>query len=100
MKISQFAFDVVDKFIRRYDYQFFQRDTDSLYLGLAHDTFEDCVKPHLRDEFEQKKSDIFVQCLCGKTCTNQFCDKRKLGLMKLEGFATHAVALTSKTHTE
>jgi len=100
MKISQFFWDVLDRYIDRNDYQIFQMDTDSLYFGLSEQCFEDCVKPDLFDEYERRKGDIFVQCLCGKKCTNPSCDKRKLNLMKLENYATHAVAITSKTHTE
>jgi len=54
----------------------------------------------MREEFERKKGNIFVQCKCDKECTNPNCDKRKLGLMKLESMSTHAIAITSKTHTE
>jgi len=100
MKISEFFYDVLDYFIDRDDYQIFQMDTDSLYFGLSKKTFEECVKPELRDEYESCKGDIFVQCLCDKQCANPRCDKRKLNLMKLENYATHAVAITSKTHTE
>jgi len=100
MKISQFFWDVLDYFIDRDDYQIFQMDTDSLYFGLAKKTFEQCVKPHLMYEYERRKGSIFVQCLCDKQCQNPDCDKRKLNLMKLENYATHAVAITSKTHTE
>ena len=100
MKISEFFYDVLDYFIEKNDYQIFQMDTDSLYFGLSKKTFEECVKPALRSEFERRKAEIFVQCLCGKKCDNPDCDKRKLNLMKLENYATHAVAITSKTHTE
>lgn len=100
MKISEFFWDVLDRYVDRDHYQIFQMDTDSLYFGLAKQSFEECVKDELWDEFQRRKSKIFVQCLCGKKCDNVNCDKRKLNLMKLENYATHAVAITSKTHTE
>jgi len=100
MKISEFAWDVVDKYIDRDSYQFFQMDTDSLYIGLAGMSFEDCVKPSMKDEFDACKEKIFVQCECDGECENPRCDRRSLNKMKVENLSTHGVALTSKTHTE
>ena len=41
-----------------------------------------------------------MQCTCEKECSNPLCDKRKLGLMKMENRSSCAIALSSKTHTE
>ena len=34
-------------------------DTDSLYIAFAQDNIDDCVKPELREEWDQKKWDYF-----------------------------------------
>jgi hypothetical protein len=100
MKLSKFVF-VMDKFVGRDRYTIVQCDTDSLYVGLPAETFDESVLPEMREEYELYKDTIFVQCnTCKKDeCVNRNCDKRTLGLMKEEVICTHSVALTSKTHT-
>merc|ERR1739841_272629 len=36
-------------------YQLMETDTDSLYIAFARDTIDECVKPHLRDEWNTEK---------------------------------------------
>ncbi len=41
-------------------YQLMQTDTDSLYIALARENIDDCVKPHLLEEWKMKKSEFFT----------------------------------------
>ena len=40
-------------------YQLMETDTDSLYIAFARDSIDDCVKPHLRDEWNTEKWNWF-----------------------------------------
>lgn len=51
LKMLQFAFDFLDKFISRRDYQLCEMDTDSLYMALSGESLDDLVKPELRHNY-------------------------------------------------
>ena len=51
LRMLQFHFDLVDKYLSRDDYQLCEMDTDSLYMALSKPTFEEAVQPHLLPEF-------------------------------------------------
>ena len=118
MKMLQFHYDFVDKYLSREDYQLCEMDTDSLYMALSTSTLEEAVKPNMRDEFYQEWSkwfpsqacDVhqadFVSCrLTQQTWTPPPCclqrqkfDKRTPGLFKTEYTGDGIVALCSKTY--
>jgi len=50
LKMYQFYYDCIDKYIDRKDYQYITTDTDSAYMALAGD-FNELIKPELRDNF-------------------------------------------------
>ena len=41
-------------------YQLMECDTDSLYIAFAKETIDECVKPHLKEEWNKVKSQYFV----------------------------------------
>lgn len=88
-----------NKWIGKENYSIIHCDTDSIYMGMPKYKLEDCILPEMREDFEKRKHEVFVQCECGAKCKNENCDKRKFDLVKLEHKSTHSVALTSKTHT-
>nr|KAG5685265.1 hypothetical protein BaRGS_008923 [Batillaria attramentaria] len=51
LRMLQFHYDLVDKFVSRADYQLCEMDTDSLYMALSTSSFEEAVKPELRQDF-------------------------------------------------
>jgi len=51
LKMYQFYYDCVDKYLDRSDFQYIGTDTDSAYMALA-GNFEDSIKPELRETFE------------------------------------------------
>ena len=55
LRMLQFYYDFLDKYIDRRDYELIQMDTDSMYFALSHDTLEDAVKPELKQDFENNK---------------------------------------------
>ncbi|XP_070178816.1 uncharacterized protein, partial [Littorina saxatilis] len=54
LRMLQFHFDLVDKFLSRDDYQLCEMDTDSLYMVLSTPSFEDAVKLSLRAQSTDK----------------------------------------------
>ena len=55
LRMLQFYYDFLDKYIDRRDFELIQMDTDSMYFALSHDTLEEAVKPELLQEFEREK---------------------------------------------
>ena len=94
LKMLQFYYDCVDKYIDRSDYQYMYMDTDSAYMALT-DSFEKLIKPELQKEFELERNKWFPRT---DTPENKAYDKRKPGLFKEEYNGDGMVALCSKTY--
>jgi hypothetical protein len=95
LKMLQFNYDCVDKYIDRSNYQLMQMDTDSSYMALAGETFEELVKPHMKEEFEKDKNNWFPRT---DTPEHIKYDKRTPGLFKEEKSGVAMIALCSKTY--
>ena len=87
LRMLQFYYNFLDKYIDRRDYELIQMETDSMYFALSYATLEEAVKPELLKEFENHKK----QWLSWDKWSN-----RELGLFKLEKEGTRAIALCSK----
>ena len=94
LRMLEFYYDCVDKYIERIDYQYMYMDTDSAYMALT-DDFENLVKPELRNEFEKDRNTWFPRT---DTDENKAYDKRKPGLFKTEHEGDGMIALCSKTY--
>ena len=51
LKMLEFVYDCIKKYIPDDCYEFIEMDTDSLYLSLCSNSLDDVVKPELREEF-------------------------------------------------
>ncbi|XP_025085055.1 uncharacterized protein LOC112558684 isoform X2 [Pomacea canaliculata] len=120
LKMLQFYYDCVDKFVDRSNFQLCEMDTDSLYMALAAPRFEDAVRPELQQRFFQEYTQWFPGQACDQhhqdfvhSKTNHkpwdpsacpAClqrardDKRTPGLFKTEYTGDGIVALCSKTY--
>ena len=76
LRMLQFKYDCVDKYIDRSDYQYIQMDTDSAYMALT-DDFEKLIKPELKEEFLRERNKWFP-------LHNDKADQRTPGLFKTE----------------
>ena len=94
LRMLQFDYDFLDKYIDRSDYQKMYMDTDSCYMALS-DIFENLIKPELREEYEIDKKNWFPRT---DTDENKAYDKRTPGLFKEEYVGDGMVALCSKTY--
>jgi hypothetical protein len=90
LRMYQFYYDCIDKYISRDDFQYMYCDTDSAYMALTGE-FESLIKPELKAEFEKEKYNWFP-----REANRE--DKRKPGLFKVEFEGDGMVALCSKSY--
>ena len=119
LRMLDFHYNLVDRFVDRSDYQLCEMDTDSYYMVLATPTLEDAIRPELRRAFFEGYHSWFPSPACdkhrkefveartahrpwspaGQCCRErQAFDKRTPGLFKLEYKGDGIVALCSKTY--
>jgi hypothetical protein len=89
LRILEFYYDFLDRFVGREDFELIQMDTDSLYMALSAATIDEVVKPGLERDFANCKKDW----LSWNTWSN-----RTPGLFKLEFEGHRAIALCSKCY--
>ncbi|GFO22437.1 phytanoyl-coa dioxygenase domain-containing protein 1-like protein [Plakobranchus ocellatus] len=64
LRMLQFHYDFVDKFVSRDDYQLCEMDTDSLYMALSGNSLEEVVKTHLLQRFYREYPQWFPARSC------------------------------------
>ena len=86
-------------------YSLMECDTDSLYIALARDSIDECVKPEKRMEWNRRKYDYFASdspegvTFDGQTITKKQYEKRTPGKYKLEFCGDGMICLNSKVYT-
>ena len=114
LRMLEFYYEFMDKFVDRSDFHYIEMDTDSAYLALATTTLREAIKPGMLAEYEAALSkwcvddngDEIVDIKANRThwFARQCCtkhtkrDKRTVGLFKLEFEGTEMTALCSKTY--
>ncbi|KAL9955049.1 hypothetical protein ACROYT_G042653 [Oculina patagonica] len=89
LRILEFYYDFLDKYVDRKDFELIQMDTDSCYMAISASKLEDIVKPELKEEFEaQKKQWLAWDKWSGRTP----------GLFKLECAGSRMIALCPKCY--
>ena len=94
LRMYQFYYDFVDKFIDRSNFQYLEMDTDSAYMALTGD-FDNLIKPELRAEYDKEKYDWFCRKDNAETAAYE---KRIPGKMKVEYEGTGMICLCSKSY--
>ena len=90
LRMLEFYYDFLNKYIDRRDFELIQMDTDSMYMALSSKNLDDIVKPKLLKEyFDYGKADFLI--------TSKYHD-RTPGLFKDEFKGTRMIALTSKCY--
>ena len=89
LRMLEFYYDFVDKFCDRRDFEVLQMDTDSLYMALSSDDFDEIVRPELKELYKDEKKNWLV--------TDEY-SKRVPGLFKPEFKGKRMIALTSKCY--
>ena len=89
LRMLEFYYDFLDRYIDRKDFELIQMDTDSNYLAISGKKLEDIVRPEMKAEFEkQKKNWLAWDKWSGRTP----------GLFKLECEGDRMIALCSKCY--
>ena len=89
LRMLEFYYDFLDRYLDRKDFELIQMDTDSNYLAISGKSLEDIVKPEMREEFEKEKKNWLAW------------DKwsgRTPGLFKKEFEGERMIALCSKCY--
>ena len=118
LRMLEFQYDFVQKYLPYDSYELVEMDTDSSYFALAHEKLEDAIKPALRQDYFERQHEWFPAESCekhrqlfvdtkmrGETWDPAQCCKmaskyhsRTPGLFKTEFQGRGIVALCSKTY--
>ena len=95
LRMLQFYYECLDKYLDRSSFEYCEMDTDSAYIAIAANSIEDLVKPELREEYNEDKVNWFPRT---DTPENRAFDKRTPGLFKEEWSGDGIIGLCSKTY--
>ena len=88
-RMLEFYYDFLDKFCDRRDFELIQMDTDSFYMALSAEDFDDIIKPEMKELYKEEKKNWLV--------TDEY-SKRVPGLFKPEFRGKRMIAMTSKCY--
>ena len=89
LRMLEFYYDFLDKFCDRRDFELIQMDTDSFYMALSANDFDEIIKPEMKELYKEEKKNWLV--------TVEY-SKRVPGLFKAEFQGKRMIALTSKCY--
>ena len=108
LRMLELYYNFFDKFCDVQKFEELEMDTDSLYLALAHENLYECIKPELRRNWNEMRSNDCTDVLHAnsaskffpRTCCDKHVkhDKRDNGLFKEEFRCTEMLCLCSKTY--
>ena len=93
LRMLDFYYNFIDKYIDRSDFELLEMDTDSNYFAFSEDSIEKLIKPEMKEEYEKDKHNFLPpesQELHSTfqvdeiRFTYEMYDKRKPGLFKEE----------------
>ena len=89
LRMLQFYYDFLIKYVDRTDFQMMYMDTDSMYMAITEDKFDKIIKPEMKEEYEEIKTQWFPQ--------NAY-DMRTMGLFKVEYEGDGMICLAPKLY--
>ena len=107
LRMLEFYYDFIDKYIDRSDFEMVEMDTDSNYFAFSEDSIEKIIKPEMRAEYERDKYNFLPSesnelhptfNVDGKPFTMKAYEKRTPGLFKVECMKDKIIALCSKMY--
>ena len=60
LRMLEFYYDFLDKFCDRRDFELIQMDTDSFYMALSANDFDDIIKPEMKELYKEEKKNWLV----------------------------------------
>ena len=91
LHMLKFVYNFLKKYLEDHMFECLSSDTDSIYLAISSQSIDQCVKPHLKAEFEKCKYEWLVD-------PKKPGDNRRGGAYKVEYQGTAFVGLNSKTY--
>ena len=92
LSVLKFYHDFLKRVLKEGCYSLMETDTDSIYLALTHEKFEDNIDPDKMDLYERLKSQYFLTADCGEF------GKRQPNRYKVECEGHQMVSLCSKSY--
>lgn len=99
LRMFEYYYDFMDKFIDRSDFEYLEMDTDSAYFAMStNDGIESAINPHLREQYDEERHQWFPRT----DIDDPACDKFTPGLFKYEWVGstdeTSMICLSSKNY--
>jgi hypothetical protein len=109
LRMLQFYYDFMDKFVHRKFFEYCEMDTDSAYMALASDNLEEIIKEEMKEKYHHglvgfcsdnhPSADDEFHWFPRKCCSHHsIYDKRTPGLFKVEFEGDEIISLCSKTY--
>jgi len=107
LRMLDFYYNFIDKYIDRSDFELLEMDTDSNYFAFSEDSIEKLIKPEMRDEYEKDKYNFLPSeskelhptfQVDGIRFNYAQYDKRTPGLFKVETTKDKMISLCSKMY--
>ncbi len=89
LRMLEFYYDFLDKYVDRRDFEYCYMDTDSAYFAISGENLQDVVRPELLDTYDKDVGNWLV--------TDKF-SARTGGLFKVEFLGFRMIALTAKCY--
>ena len=107
LRMLDFYYNFIDKYIARSDFELLEMDTDSNYFAFSEDSIEKIIKPEMREEYENDKYNFLPSeskelhptfQVDGIRFNYAQYDKRRPGLFKVETTKDKMISLCSKMY--
>jgi hypothetical protein len=107
LRMLDFYYNFIDKYIDRSDFELLEMDTDSNYFAFSEDSINKLIKPSMIDEYNKDKFNYLPResnelhptfQVDGKPFTLKAYDKRTPGLFKVETEKDKMISLCSKMY--
>ena len=107
LRMLEFYYDFIDKYIERKDFELTEMDTDSNYFAFSEDSIEKLIKPHMREEYEKDKYNFLPSeseelhptfNVDGTRFSYKAYERRTPGLFKEEKRTDKLISLCSKMY--
>ena len=98
LRMLEFYYDFLDKFCERRDFELIQMDTDSFYMALSANDFDDIIKPEMKELYFGDGAQLGSEAEKKNWLVTDEYSKRVPGLFKAEFQGKRMIALTSKCY--
>ena len=98
LRMLEFYYDFLDKFCDKRDFELIQMDTDSFYMALSANDFDEIIKPEMKELYFGDGAQLGSEAEKKNWLVTDEYSKRVPGLFKAEFQGKRMIALTSKCY--